>query len=219
MLLGHKSGLDGAGVRGVMLESRSDKIPRSCRSSFRAELEAMQSTTDLVEAVSFQIEDLTRNIDPQEWLRTYGRQEEARAVIIDSKGLFTGLRNEKKPSPTGGRGRLACWLLLRQSLVSSRAATYWVNSDHQLADALTKLSEKCPGAHQTLRNFLRTGTFRISYDALSARRTHQQRLGQPPLDEEENDIVSEVQGRTLEHYKSLKAKLHLNRWKAWDPSG
>ena len=110
VLLGHKGGLDGAGVRGVMLESRSDKIPRSCRSSFRAELEAMQSTTGWVEAVSFQIEDLSGNVDPQEWLQAHGRPEEARAVIIDSKGLRTGLRNEKKPSPTGERGRLACWL-------------------------------------------------------------------------------------------------------------
>ena len=74
ILLGLKSGMGGAGVRGVMLDSRSDKITRSCRSSFGAELEAMQSTCDLVEAISSQLEDLSRNVDPVEWLQTYGRR-------------------------------------------------------------------------------------------------------------------------------------------------
>ena len=216
VLLGHKSGLDGAGVRGLLLDSRSDKITRACRSSFRAELEAMQSTVDLVEALSFQIEDLSRNVEPLEWLRTYGRTSDARAVIIDAKGLYEGLRNEKKPSPTGERGRLATWILLRQNLASLRVAVYWVNSEHMLADAMTKLSEKCPGAHVTFRTFLKTGTFRISYDALSARRTHQQRLGQPPIAEEEVDEMSEIQNRHTQSYQSMKLKLHTNRWKSWE---
>ena len=46
----------------------------------------MQSTVDLVEALSFQIEDLSRNVEPLERLRTYGRTSDARGVIIDSKG-------------------------------------------------------------------------------------------------------------------------------------
>ena len=61
ILLGLKSGMGGA-------------ITRSCRSSFKAELEAMQSTCDLVEAISSQLEDLSRNVDPVEWLQTYGRR-------------------------------------------------------------------------------------------------------------------------------------------------
>ena len=134
ILHGHHSGLDGAGISGNLLDSRSDKITRSCRSSFRAELEAMQASCDLLEATCFQIEDLSRNMDPHTWLTSYGRKDDVRAIIIDSKGLYTGLRNEKKPSPTGERGRLPTWLLLRQTLAQMRIAVYWVNSAHELAD-------------------------------------------------------------------------------------
>ncbi len=134
VLLGQKAGLDGYGVSGNITEARSEKIPRACRSSFRGELEALQATADLMEATGFQIEDICKGCDPATWLETYGDKEHARALIIDSKGLYNGLKHEKKPTPTGERGRLATWILLRQSLTSLRAALYWVNSDHELAD-------------------------------------------------------------------------------------
>ena len=137
-------------------------------------------------------------------------------IVIDSAGLYTGLRNEKKPSPTGERGRLATWILLRQTLAALECAVYWVNSDHELADAMTKLSNKCPNAHKNLHNFLRTGTFRISYDSQSARRCHQQRLSEPPLDEEEVDPCSTAQNKSVRSYKDLKTRLHENRWRAWE---
>ena len=67
-ILGHEAGLDGMGIQGCLLECRSDKIPHSCRSSFRAELEALQATADLVEATAFQMNDLVYGTDPAEWL-------------------------------------------------------------------------------------------------------------------------------------------------------
>ncbi len=183
-----------------ILEARSEKIERACRSSFRAELEALQATADLLEATCFQVEDICNSCDPETRLETYGDTQHARALIIDSKGLYNGLKNEKKPSPIGERGRLACWIMLRQSIVNLRVALHWVNSDHELADCLTKLREKCQSAHKAFRSLLDTNAFRICYDTASARRMHQMRLGPPPVDEAQWDHKDAL----LERYHAIK---------------
>ena len=150
---------------------RSGKLHRIARSSLSAEA---QSLADTEQELFFA---------RLEWREMLGdqldlRQPESCAskvsayLIVDAKAMFDSLSKGVFVSSQKDKYTGLELLALSQRLEAQKTVLLWCDSDHMLADGLTKASKQ-----DVLKRFLSHGTWRIRYDGafISAKRRRQMR--------------------------------------------
>jgi hypothetical protein len=167
VLVAHPDALTGKLVPCMLIDWVCAKIDRVVRSSFEAEINSAQLALDQMLLVCAGILMLTEGLSAREFSE---RRESVPAVLCgDNKGLFTSLEAMSPVSKKGER-RLQIDKIIMNEHLKKHCVTYrWVNSSHQLADALTKLSTG--GARVDLLNsLLRSNQVRVHYCTESGRK-------------------------------------------------
>ena len=153
--------LDGQLAPVTPIAWRSGRLPRVARSSLAAETQAASEAEEDMMMVRAQWRELlgyTIDLkDPAEDIKKVKA-----ALVVDAKSLYDVLRKDDLNSAAGGlrENYSALELLsLTERLRRGETAIRWVNSDAQVADALTKPA--LPGA---LHQLLTTSSWKLVYD-------------------------------------------------------
>ena len=140
---------------------RSGRLPRVARSSLAAQAQAASEAEEelmMIRAQWRELQGFHINLkDPAE-----DTKKVKGVLVTDAKSLFDVLRKDDLNSAAGGlREKYSALELLSLNERLRRADTVvrWVNSDAQVADALTKPTQ--PGA---LHKLLTTGSWKLVYD-------------------------------------------------------
>ncbi len=167
----------------------SQKLDRVCRSSLAAEVQSCGNAEDLLWFCRLSWAEMlgmpTNRACYQESLRSV----EA-LLIVDAKSMFDAMENES--SGVGMREKRTGYemQMIKESAKKSALDLRWVNSDAQLADALTKAA-----AVEKLQRFFAMGScWKITYDPsmLSAKRRKALGLHDPLEDIEVPDSDDEA---------------------------
>ncbi|CAE7315089.1 TY1B-A [Symbiodinium sp. CCMP2592] len=140
---------------------RSARLKRVARSSLAAETQAASEAEEELMLVRLQWKEmLGYSVDLQDPGKEI--QTVPGALVTDAKSLYDVLRKDDLNSAAGGLSEKysALELLsLSERVREGKTVIRWVNSDAQVADALTKPAK--PGA---LHQLLQTGRWRLTYD-------------------------------------------------------
>ena len=146
----------------TLLDWRSWKLRRVCRSSLAAETQAFTDAIDrlnwirlfLADAIAPQSIDLRRVEEVLQNLPTS-------YAITDCKSLYDSIERQESSGLGLQEKRTAVEVTaIRQTMSQTNLKTKWVNSDRQLADVLTK-----PGVSpDTILGLLRRGRWKIVFD-------------------------------------------------------
>jgi hypothetical protein len=160
----HKDLLDGKEATISLIEWKSWKLKRVCRSSLSAECQAMAEALDTLNFVRFfwQIltgkSKVTPKIDQDHELT----QAPMSSLITDCKGLFDAVNRSQSAGLGLSEKRTAIEALsIRQICAASNVSVKWVNSDRQLADILTKVGVMT----ENLDRALNSNQWRIVFDS------------------------------------------------------
>ena len=207
----HKDLLDGKEAPLSLLEWKSWKLKRVCRSSLSAECQAMAEALDTLNFVRFFWEILTgrskvmTKID-QDFELT---KAPTSGLITDCKGLFDAVNRSQSAGLGLSEKRTAIEALsIRQICSVSNVSVKWVNSDRQLADILTKqgvLTENMDRA-------LRTNQWRIVFDSTftSAKNLRKQKRDnhfKKIKDPTSRVLLAELSSAEVEQFVGLVQKL------------
>ena len=160
----HKDLLDGKEATVSLLEWKSWKLKRVCRSSLSAECQAMAEALDVLNFVRFFWEFLvgrakvSLKIDQDVELT----RSPVAVLITDCKGLFDAVNRSQSAGLGLSEKRTAIEALsIRQISAASNVSIKWVNSDRQLADILTKQGV----IPENLDRSLKSNKWRIVFDS------------------------------------------------------
>ena len=154
LLAGHEAPLS-------LLEWKSWKLKRVCRSSLSAECQAMAEALDNLNFMRLFWELLFSNktrhkLDQDEKLKHAAES----CLITDCKGLFDAVNRNQSAGLGLSEKRTAIECLpIRQITAESGVTVRWVNSDRQVADILTKQGVLTENIDRVLR-----GTWKIAFD-------------------------------------------------------
>jgi hypothetical protein len=160
----HKDLLDGKEATISLIEWKSWKLKRVCRSSLSAECQAMAEALDTLNFVRFFWEILTgkSKITPKIDQDHELTKAPMSSLITDCKGLFDAVNRSQSAGLGLSEKRTAIEALsIRQICTASNVSVKWVNSDRQLADILTKVGVM----PENLDRALNTNQWRIVFDS------------------------------------------------------
>ena len=145
-----------------ILDWKSWKLKRVCRSSLAAETQAFTDAVDQLNWVRlFMIEVLTSSALDLRKTDEILKLCPASHVITDCKSLYDSVERQESAGLGLQEKRTAIELTaIRQVMKETNLSTKWVNSDRQLADILTK-----PGVDpMTFLHLVRRGRWKIVFD-------------------------------------------------------
>ena len=155
--------LDGQDSQISLIEWKSWKLKRVCRSSLSAECQAMAEALDNLNFTRFFWEILLgkstihTRVDQDEELSKAPKA----ALVTDCKGLFDSVNRSQSAGLGLSEKRTAIEVLsIKQICSMSNVILKWVNSDRQLADILTKQGVST----ENLDRALKTNQWKIVYD-------------------------------------------------------
>ena len=171
IFLTSKDALDGKLANAVLIDWICAKIDRVVRSSFEAEINSAQMTLDQAaygEAMWYLIQYGMTLKEYQAW-----KERPQSALAGDNKGLYTAIYNAN-PITTKGEKRLTIdKMIMRDHLDQNNVRYYWVNANHQIADAFTKLST-AGGRSDLLMECLNETKIRLTYSEVSGKKETKQ---------------------------------------------
>ena len=146
-----------------IIDWKSWKLKRVCRSSLAAETQAFSDALDQLNWIRLFMAELLHSQGSLDFRRTkeiLDTQPEA-IIITDCKSLYDSVERQESAGLGLQEKRTAIEVTaIRQEMRDSHLSTRWVNSDRQLADILTK-----PGVDpMTLLLLARRGRWRIVFD-------------------------------------------------------
>ena len=159
----HKDLLDGKEATISLIEWKSWKLKRVCRSSLSSECQAMAEALDNLNFVRLFWEMLLGRLPSGLKIDQDSILNEAPkcCLVTDCKGLFDAVNRSQSSGLGLSEKRTAIEALsIRQITAASNVAVKWVNSDRQLADILTKQGV----IPENLDRALRSGQWRIIFD-------------------------------------------------------
>eukprot|EP00971_Amphidinium_carterae_P093984 1859779-Amphidinium_carterae.2 len=148
-----------------LIDWTSTKITRVVRSSFAAETQAAVTALETLEALQAKWDELVYGTTCR-CFRESGPSIPGN-LVVDCRGLYSHLIAEQAVKPSTSTGSVLDVLMLRQLVQNTRTTWWWVNSEHMIADSLTKVGN---ARHDLLLKVMRNQHYRISYSTLSGKR-------------------------------------------------
>ncbi|CAE6950806.1 RE1 [Symbiodinium sp. CCMP2592] len=165
---------------------KSGKLHRVARSSLAAESQALADAEQELFNARLEWREMQGDvIDPKDPESTSAKANGY--LIVDAKAMYDTLSKGVFVASQRDKYTGLELLALSQRLEAQRTTLLWCDSDHQLADGLTKSSKQ-----DAVKRFLCTGSWRIRYDGafISAKR---RRL----MNKEENEDQPELEDSTF----------------------
>ena len=159
IMLTHKSAFEGAEVPYHVLDWRSFRLPRVCRSSLSAEV---QSAAQAIDSTEFVIRFWHMVLNPNATLRQtldVSKPTLSPTFITDAKALYDSYhRDAINHGATDKRTNLEL-RVIREQVEGVGGVLKWISSERQFGDGFTKMA-----ARQLLADRLRHGSIKFTWD-------------------------------------------------------
>ena len=179
----------------TILQWQSKKLQRICRSSLSAEAQAAAAAVDELEwSKIFMacVVDPTLDIGSTEALRKFGTSP----LATDARSLFDAARSITPGMKLSERRTAIEVAIVKDRMSALDGRWFWVNSQQQIADGLTK-----PAAKDNLAYVLNRGTHKLSFepDFIAAKKvTYEEKEAERKEHEEASKNIFENQIFTLQ---------------------
>ncbi|CAK0814932.1 unnamed protein product, partial [Prorocentrum cordatum] len=145
-----------------LLAWASAKLPRACRSSSAAEVQAASEAQEELEFCRLLLSEILLGPAPlKQWTSSCAKIPGA--LVLDCRGVFDAL-DRSESSALGMKDKRSALeaLALKRGMAATSTSLRWCHSGAQLSDCMTKNSEKARASYNL---WLQRGTWKLIYDA------------------------------------------------------